>query len=1097
MFLSIIKDFNAAYYSILTTQEIQNHDILQINFDYLPILTPILNGKFVILNTLDPSTKTAFITTCQGGQNLFNSFLGISSSSKSLDFLTPTWFDHLTTSNQFLKEPENLNHFLGILIILGVSSFFNSFLINLPLSITNIWCLRYSITHNLKTSCIAILGVVFGEICFMLSLTLPPPFIQIPLTYLESIWPYVFGIILIVWVIFDSINNSSSIHFFSKDQNLQFSVLRFSSKITDFGGKTQKRINYLKSRFFDSSSSALSLGRESGGGGNRINFNPIIRNSKQSCCFSYFGSLNLSSTSNFLDTYIFAASSSPVFLIVSCLGFAVGSFLTLILFNYFFTQFFYLIIWLGKCLTTKIREKSIRKTDTSESTVPIISTNKSNTFLPPSFFKLFFGKFLNLNSFFNNFNNWYENSSPFSSRDPINMQNYYKTGSFNRQNEEILSSSGRREGKRIPKVSLQTVLKLDKFLLTCLITFAFTTIPYYSFDYLFNQFIGLTPKDELFNNHNFFESFNYQGELFWTNLRDHRRQKRTRRSTRIKFKNIKSKIATSWKAFKQNDSLRSQLSSLPASSREEGTEKEKKISVTNQVFPPKLKFLTPLSPTEEGKRKEEKQKALIGQGSKHTEALFSKILHYQDEPVSTNRFSWLWLWFTERQPIQNFRENLSEPIKQISSSTFKDLSSNTSSSTYPKNWKKVITDKYYQNPIYKILLTSDLKSFFKREPLTQQITNDQERELNFLRIKMCHYFDTLKFYFDLKAQLKSIRPSSGYSIPSFPLPSSDNFSRKGENKLNNESKLEEMEFENLRGKAGKSYRPIDINDFAFNFKSMTSSNYHQRFKGTLKPMRELFNISLPSSPNNERFQTNEEPGRLGWHSSIQETKKTDFDKLLFNEFPIDKNWFIHEESLSLPSFPSKSQISKERPSKPVLSERSDTKIRKKKRLAKKALSSSIRDTNQIYNFFGSNNPFYVGWDKKSRKFILTSLKERKTPGSFSSFVYKKYSCSQVNFISPPIQRPHSIMYEHYLNVLNKKLRIFPNININNIDKKAFLYLYTYSLGNSKKLVSQLPQNSYKLFMQPTSSQDIFGPFQNTWTWPGSSVFLREYFFQDF
>lgn len=154
---------------------------------------------------------------------------------------------------------------------------------------------------------------------------------------------------------------------------------------------------------------------------------------------------------------------------------------------------------------------------------------------------------------------------------------------------------------------------LDKFLLTCLITLTFTTIPYYSCDYLLNQFIGITPKNELLNNHNLrvnyndfssllgmplsdrtlvlntdvslydrahfmygewptsFESLNYQGELFWTNLKDHRRQKRTRRSTRVKFKNLKSKIATSWKAFKRNDSLseRQFRNELPLSENED------------------------------------------------------------------------------------------------------------------------------------------------------------------------------------------------------------------------------------------------------------------------------------------------------------------------------------------------------------------------------------------------------------------------------------------------------------------------------------------------------------------------------------------------
>ena len=136
--------------------------------------------------------------------------------------------------------------------------------------------------------------------------------------------------------------------------------------------------------------------------------------------------------------------------------------------------------------------------------------------------------------------------------------------------------------------------RIDKFLLTCLITLSFTTIPYYSFDYLVNSFLGFTPQDEILNAHslrvnfpdytnllgislskkynvlntdvslydrahfmygqwpNSFESLNYQGELMWTNFRDHRRLKRTRRSNRFKFKTLKTKISTSWKEFKRS-----------------------------------------------------------------------------------------------------------------------------------------------------------------------------------------------------------------------------------------------------------------------------------------------------------------------------------------------------------------------------------------------------------------------------------------------------------------------------------------------------------------------------------------------------------------
>nr|UIB38919.1 hypothetical protein [Trentepohlia sp. YN1317] len=362
MFLSIIKDFNATYHSILTAQEIQNHDFFQISwkvcvfffiklwskviylitfqwlrdFAYFPISLPELNEKMTIFPPIGSNAPETSTLVSRTGENMFDWFLGTPSSSWSLSFLSPTWFDHLMISNPFLTETDNFkfNQFLGICIILGFSSFFNSFLINFPLSITNIWCLRYSISHNFKTSCVSILGIVFGEITFMLCLVLPPPFIQITLTYLESVWPYIFGISLIIWVIFDSINNPSSVHFFSGSSNMS----RFPSNNSDASIMIRQRKYSDNENFFGPLSEVKKI----------FQFAFLLSFTEQACCFSYFGSLNLSSTSNFLDTYIFAASSSPFFLISSCLGFAVGSFLTLIIFNYFFTQFIYLFIWLSK-----------------------------------------------------------------------------------------------------------------------------------------------------------------------------------------------------------------------------------------------------------------------------------------------------------------------------------------------------------------------------------------------------------------------------------------------------------------------------------------------------------------------------------------------------------------------------------------------------------------------------------------------------------------------------------------------------------------------------------------------------------------------------
>ena len=597
----------------------------------------------------------------------------------------------------------------------------------------------------------------------------------------------------------------------------------------------------------------------------------------------------------------------------------------------------------------------------------------------------------------------------------------------------------------MPLVSLQTLLKLDKFLLTCLITFAFTTIPYYSCDYLFNQFIGITPKDEILNNHNLrvnytdyssllgiqlpdkssifntdvslydrahfmygewptsFESLNYQGELFWTNLRDHRRQKRTRRSTRIKFKNLKSKIATSWKTFKRNDSLSLEKKTdnfsdsstlLPDRTRNElgkHTNNSLLDQKTNQIYSGNLSTL-------------KTQDLLINNRLKNDQNIFSKL--FGVSPLSnfgvnieanSNTSSSL----NSENPfnIQNRRESLSETIKNLSAVSFKDLSGNTKSFTnYPKNWKKVITEKYYQNQIYKILLSSDLKNFLKREPLTQQLASTQEKELDFLRMKMCHYFDTLRFYFKMKEKIKpysdpiqnNIPQGQIFGSPPFqksnpsrnkigdfgsppvvstkqpeeqkgPVSSSQNqsiasFSQEPRSEIGTRGAKNLQELDSNKKPSNinteRSSMQIGLRNLPFQFKSMMSLNYHQRFKGSLKPVRELFQIASPNSIS-ESFPTET-------HQIVDGSPR--FDKSLFNEFPINQNSFFHEE------------LSKK--SRPMASQGLD-------------LSASSRTTRgaepQISNLFGSNDPFYVGWDKNLRKFILTS-RFLSRPGSLNEQV---------------------------------------------------------------------------------------------------------------
>lgn len=319
---------------------------------------------------------------------------------------------------------------------------------------------------------------------------------------------------------------------------------------------------------------------------------------------------------------------------------------------------------------------------------------------------------------------------------------------------------------------------------------------------------------------------------------------------------------------------------------------------------------------------------------------------------------------------------------------------------------------------------------------------------------------------------------------------------------------------------------------------MTSLNYHQRFKGSLNPIRELFQISLPNSIS--------------------------FDKSLFNEFPINQNSFFHEESLKLlqrSPINSNKTTTKDSLTVPFKKKRKTRNAKKKSRDSDQSFNSSpnqqtilnrsagsafdFPNTFQNYHFFSSNDPFYIGWDKNLRKFILTSRflsrtsslnKKITSPPNFSQTnqqsslvvpqsvsqkdgkkrnrnkksqkkldkkiepnIYKSYSSWPFsNYeLNNFIEIPYSTMYESSFNILNNHFKTFSNLNSSDdIDKRTLFALYTYKLNDSKNKLSvyQLPQNIYKLEMKPTFSQDIFGPFQNSWTWPGSFNFSQEYFF---
>ena len=345
------------------------------DFAYLPISIPASTARsdegnledfyhnIISLARDGPTILQRFLTSNEVtshfvmGSPTTNS-VGAPINSWSLSFLSNEWFDPLTVPVNFistLSEPlaKNISSLpsmttngdipISNLIIMSIllcasscfSSFFNSFFISLPLSLSNVLSLRYLIVQKFWAGCFSILGIVLGEICFMLFLILPPPFIQITLIYLESVWPYIFGLSLIIFIIFDYICNPYP------------NTVSFSSLITSLRKKNSGNSGFTPYQIFwqrpltDARVEGGFLGRiVMAGSWIKTSINPwfikifgwsfLLAFTEQSCCFAFFGSLNMSSTANFLDTYLFAASSSPVILFFSCLGFFNWKFFSII-----------------------------------------------------------------------------------------------------------------------------------------------------------------------------------------------------------------------------------------------------------------------------------------------------------------------------------------------------------------------------------------------------------------------------------------------------------------------------------------------------------------------------------------------------------------------------------------------------------------------------------------------------------------------------------------------------------------------------------------------------------------------------------------------
>lgn len=216
-----------------------------------------------------------------------------------------------------------------------------------------------------------------------------------------------------------------------------------------------------------------------------------------------------------------------------------------------------------------------------------------------------------------------------------------------------------------------------------------------------------------------------------------------------------------------------------------------------------------------------------------------------------------------------------------------------------------IKEKYYHNPVYRFILSVDIANFLGlgRQPIEHFLSAEEEKELVQRRFTLARYYDGLRAYSELEY--------------------SDEF-----------------------------------NDLFLGPKSFTNRIYNQQFKGNMKVVRKLFNLSLASEKNPE------------YRAVLK------FDQPLYKKIN-EQNALVHQE------------------------------LKEDYQNIEESRFYSIKRINNV-------SPFYAGWDNELRKFVVVNYSQDQWEGCCNQmkteklppkniFEKKAQESGVIQFISWPIE----------------------------------------------------------------------------------------------
>ena len=534
------------------------------------------------------------------------------------------------------------------------------------------------------------------------------------------------------------------------------------------------------------------------------------------------------------------------------------------------------------------------------------------------------------------------------------------------------------------------IRRLNFSLITLILAFSFTSIPFYSFDYLVLSNLGFVSQDKSLKNtvfspikiHDYFppllgDSTNLsldQKPGIDTDITPFDKGRYLMFDANDSFEQLNYQGEYAWLTKKHR---------TPTVSRDPSSFAV--LSNFSKFFQKAKKTFRPVTntlPISDSFAKEQQSK----QNIEESEGTNLKVLqpenleNFVDNEIleldSDNSINVLHSRNENERKVNEFFENMVNISVQNRFSTHQQVKK----PKLEKNFKQ----KYYSNPIYKLLLSTDIDFFLSRQPNSFALNAKQENKLFEKRLILANYYDSLRYYSKL--------------------PYGDEFQ-----------------------------------DIFNGSKSYADRVYNQQFKGTLKIVRRLFSITI--NDFDEITNANSFTQQVNKQSKTTSEIENPFSFIQANEnnreslvLKFDQPLYKKANTGILQNNQSTSEYGNDE-FHPVFHEEF--------RINRKA-SKKEYDTPFKIPFIQLTNPipFYVGWDEQLRKLVITNrLSPRYYAGYSMKFLTKSYS-NDYPILNQLIQKNKTIEFTTW--------PVSKNILENRKDESIFPYNLLFESKSSLK-----------------------------------------------